>query len=160
MEIRKAVEEHQVDFGFTSSPFGDLDSKVLLMDHMVSVGREAISDKNPISLYENTEGYILCRAGHETVMEKLKGHKINLERSFIVQQAETVINLVKEGNGTGVISELVLNATPNDLYRHPIYPAVEMEVGIVANDLEDLTPVATVLLQMIERECEEYSRRT
>lgn len=156
-EIRKAVEEHQVDFGLTSSPFGDLDKQVVFMDHMVSVSREPFQSKTPVPLNENTEKYILCRAGYETVLEELKDLKIKLEHCFTVQQAETVINLVKEGNGIGILSELVLNATPNSLYRHTIFPEVEMEIGIIANDLSDLTPVASTLAYMAREECEAYA---
>ena len=60
---------------------------------------------------------------------------------------------------TGILSELVLNATVNDLYRHDIVPEVEMNVGIVANDLNDLTPVALALRNMINEACEEYGEK-
>lgn len=156
-EIRKAVEEHQVDFGLTSSPFGDLDKRVVFMDRMVSVSREPFHSVDPVPLNENTGEYILCRAGYETVLEELKGHKIKLEHCFTVQQAETVINLVNQGNGIGILSELVLNATPNSLYRHTIFPEVEMEIGIIANDLSDFTPVASALAYMVREECELYA---
>ena len=87
----------------------------------------------------------------------LKGQKIKLDHCFTVQQAETVINLVKQGNGIGILSELVLNATPNNLYRHTISPEVEMAIGIIANDLSDLTPVASTLAYMVREECESYA---
>ena len=156
-EIRKAVEEHQVDFGLTSSPFGTLDKQVVFLDRMISVSRESFPSDGPVLLNQNTEKYILCRAGYETVLEELKEQKIKLEHCFTVQQAETVINLVKQGNGIGILSELVLNATPNSLYRHTISPKVEMEIGIIANDLNDLTPVASTLAYMVKEECESYA---
>lgn len=156
-EIRKAVEEHQVDFGLTSSPFGALDKQVVFLDRMISVSRESFPSDAPVFLNQNTEKYILCRAGYETVLEELKEQKIKLEHCFTVQQAETVINLVKQGNGIGILSELVLNATPNSLYRHTISPKVEMEIGIIANDLNDLSPVASTLAYMVKEECESYT---
>ena len=67
-----------------------------------------------------------------------------------------MINLVKEGNGIGILSELVLNATPNTLYRYAITPPVQMDIGIIANDLSDLTPVAYTLTQMVRDVCLEY----
>ena len=57
----------------------------------------------------------------------------------------------------GILSELVLNATPNSLYRHTISPEVEMEIGIIANDLSDLTPVASALAHMVREKCESYA---
>lgn len=158
-EIRKAVEEHKVDFGFTSSPFGNLDRRVMFTDRMVAVSREQNDNQKPIDLTVDTEKYILCRAGYETVIEELNAQRVKLEHCFIVQQAETVINLVKEGNGTGILSELVLNATPNELFRQSVTPPVQMDIGIVANDLSDLTPIALTLMQMVEEVCQEYEEK-
>ena len=157
-EIRRAVEEHKVDFGFTSSPFGNLDHCVMFTDHMVAVNKEQNDDHEPIDMTVQTEKYILCRAGYETVIEELSAQKIKLEHCFTVQQAETVINLVKEGNGTGILSELVLNATPNELFRQAVTPPVQMDIGIIANDLSDLTPVAFTLTQMVQEICQEYEK--
>lgn len=158
-EIRKAVEEHKVDFGFTSSPFGNLDRRVMFTDCMVAVSREQNDNQKPIDLTVDTEKYILCRAGYETVIEELNAQRVKLEHCFIVQQAETVINLVKEGNGTGILSELVLNATPNELFRQSVTPPVQMDIGIIANDLSDLTPIALTLMQMVEEVCQEYEEK-
>lgn len=155
-EIRTAVEEHKVDFGFTSSPFGTLDNLVLLNDRMVAINKEDFKTEHAINLYDDSERYIFCHAGHETVLDELKTQRVKLEHSFTVQQAETVINLVKENNGIGILSELVLNATPNSLKRHPVEPSVQMDIGLVANDLSDLTPVATALIRMIQDTCIQY----
>lgn len=149
IEIRHAVEEHQVDFGITASPFGDLEYEVLLKDEMTAISKEIFSENFSINLYENPETYIFCKAGHETAMDKLKSYKINLENSFIVQQAETVISLVEQRNGIGIISKLVLCATPHNLNLYSIEPKIEIDIGLVAVSLNDLTPVAMELKRMI-----------
>ncbi|MBQ9327237.1 MAG: LysR family transcriptional regulator [Solobacterium sp.] len=156
-EIRKAVEDHQVDFGLTCTPFGDLDFISVFNDRILSVEPSSVSTNQSYPLLNTTNRYIMCEAVYETLMEKLKSQKINLENSFVVQQAETVINLVNQGNGVGVISELVLNATPNNLVRHEVIPPVELEIGLVANDLNDLTPVASKLLETTLEVCKEYA---
>ena len=151
-EIRRAVEEHQVDLGFTASPFGDLDAEVVLQDRMVAISKEPLTDI-PIDLRKGAERFILCRAGYETVLEELRPEHIKLHDSFIVQQAETVIHFVQQENGIGVISEFVLEATPNTLKRFQISPEIRMDIGIVANDLKDLPPVAAELVHMIRAQC-------
>ena len=159
-EIRKAVEEHQVDFGLTASPFDELDSHVVLKDRMVAISKDPVSSDVPIDLCNTEHKYILCRAGYETVIEELRGEKIKLPGSFVVSQAETVINFVEQKNGIGIISEFVLNATPNSLMRLPITPSIEMDFGLIANDLDNLTPVATALINMVKDECHNYSSIT
>lgn len=158
-EIRKAVEEHQVDFGICSSPFGNLDSRFLFYDHIVAINNKPVTAEKSFNLRENNMQFIICDAALETMTEKLKGQKINLDNCFSVIQAETVINLVEDGNGVGLISELVLNSTPNRLLRTPIVPAVELEIGLVATDLNDLTPVATAMKNIIEEVSSEYKAK-
>ena len=155
-EIRRAVEEHQVDLGFTASPFGDLDAEVVLQDRMVAIGEEPPTGC-PIDLREGANRFILCRAGYETALEELRAEHIRLPDSFIVQQAETVIHFVRQKNGIGVISELVLEATPNDLCRFPVTPEIKMDIGIVANDLTNLSPVASQLRNRIREQCRIFS---
>lgn len=155
-EIKKAVEEHQVDFGLTASPFDELDSHVVLKDRMVAISKDPVSSNVPIDLRNTENKYIFCRAGYVTVIEELRKDKIKLPGSFVVQQAETVINFVEQKNGIGIISEFVLNATPNSLIRLPITPSIEMDFGLIAHDLNDLTPVATELINMVKEECHNY----
>lgn len=156
MEIRKAVAEHQADFGFTSSPFDDLDSHTVLKDHIIAVANEKRA--KPVNLLDTDENYILCHAAQETILEKLKGQNISLSQCFNVQQAETVIHLVSQKNGIGIISEFTLDATPNSLKKLPLIPQVEIEIGLIATDLNDLTPVASALANMIKEECNDYIR--
>ena len=148
MEIRKAVEEHEADFAVTSAPFGGLDYEILMEDRMIAVSREPLSD-TCVDINENAERLIFCKAGHETVMETLKAYKIDISQSFIVQQAETVLRLANFKNGIGVLSELVTQNTPNNLLRYTVKPEVRIEIGIAANNLNDLTPAAAELKRMI-----------
>ena len=157
-EIRKAVEEHQVDFGFTASPFEELDAEVVLQDKMVAISREQLI-KNPVNLYDAEEKFILCRAGYETVRETLRRENITLSGSFIVQQAETVIHFVQQHNGIGIISEFVLASIPNDLYCFPVTPEVKIDIGLVANNFNDLTPVAIELMNMIREQCRIFNSK-
>lgn len=149
MDIRRSVEEHQVDFALASGPFGGLDFQLLMKDQMVAASKDPLPHENTVNLNIEPERFIFCRAGHETAMEMLKTRKINIASSFIVQQAETVISLAENRNGIGVVSELVLNHTSNELHRYPVNPKIEYDIGLIAYDLSDLTPVAMELKEMI-----------
>ncbi len=157
-EICQAVEEHRADLGFASSPFGHLDSYAVFTDRMVSISRDISPPDTPLDLHSGTAKYIMCRAGYETVSAELKKNAINPDRCLVVQQAESVVSFVKEGSGIGIISELVLSVIPNDLPRRPLNPPIQMEMGIIANDLSDLPPAAAVLLQTLKEVCSEYAQ--
>lgn len=149
MEIRKAIEDHQVDFALLSGPFGSLDYEVLFQDRMIAVSREPLIGEAEIDLNIHPERFIFCKAGQETTMEILRANNVNTTKSFLVEQAETVISLADTKNGIGIISELVVNHTKHHLIRYPIKPDILINVGLAANDLKDLPPAALALKQMI-----------
>lgn len=148
MELRKAVEEHQVELALTASPFGSWDSVVLLQDRMIAVSYQ-ILDEGLITLCQQPEHFIFCKASKETALEMLRAHNINFNKSMIVEQPETVISMVAHQNGIGILSELVANNIPNKLYSYPITPEIKIDIGLIAYDLQDLTPVAMELKRMI-----------
>lgn len=149
MEIRKAVEEHQVDLALLSAPFGNLEHLVLFQDHIVAASKDPLPPGSVIDLTDRPERFLFCKAGQETAMELLRASKINTARSFLVEQAETVIRLAECRNGIGILSELVLDHTPNQLHRYPITPSITIDIGLAANHLDDLPPVTAELKRMI-----------
>ncbi|WP_455543475.1 hypothetical protein [Intestinibacter sp.] len=97
---------------------------------------------------ENPEHFIFCQSGKEITLENLGSNHVNLSKSTIVEQTGTVIALAEE-NGIGIVSSLVADVTPNTLYRYPIVPEISTDVGIIAHNINDLTPVAMELKRMI-----------
>lgn len=149
IDIRNAVEEYQVDFAITASPFGKLDYELLVQDQMIAVSKEALINEKIVDLHVQPERFIFCQAGYETTLEILRTNTIDISKSFIVKQAETVISLANCKNGIGILSKLVVDNTPNQLFHYPITPMINIDIGLVANNLSNLTPVATELKRMI-----------
>ncbi|MDT8716962.1 LysR family transcriptional regulator [Clostridium sp. 19966] len=148
-EVQKMVDEHVVDFGIGISPFNDLDYQVLVEDKMVGIIVEK-KDAVSIDLNEEQNNLIFCKSGQEAAINQLrKDHKISFNESLIVQNGETVVNMVKNGVGKGVISKFVLSSIPHDLAICDIYPPIKMEIGLIAHSFDDLTPVASEFIRII-----------
>jgi len=153
--VRKMVEEHAVDFAVTYAPFGNLDAEILIRDEMVGI-LPPDSDTEIMEIGKETEHMILCRAGIETVMERLPSEqRIDFSRSLLVQNAETVVRMVDEGNGVGLISKFTLSSMSHHLRICQIQPTLDTQIGLLAYDLADLTPVAQEFARMIREICAE-----
>lgn len=151
--VRRMVEEHAVDFAVTYAPFGSLDAEVLIEDEMVGILPPDATEKT-ITFDTGTESLILCRAGLETVMEGLpSNHKFDFSRCLLVQNAETVVRMVEEGNGMGIISRFTLSSVAHNLRICPVVPTVDTQVGLIAPSLQDLTPVAQEFARMMKELC-------
>ena len=141
-EIQKMLENYSADFAITYSPFGEFDSEILFEDEMIAIG----SDKT-VKLCDGIENLIFCRAGFEVVR---KLFKVDANKNLIVQNAETAIRLVEEGNGVGIISKLVLNATGGNVNVCKVLPSIKTQLGLTAYNLNDLTPPAAEFVRIIK----------
>ena len=68
---------------------------------------------------------------------------------MIVDAASTQLNMVAQGNGTGVLSELMLSSIPNSLVIGKIMPNIEVEISLIAQDFNKLSPAAEKMTEMI-----------
>ena len=149
LAVRKMVEEHAVDFAVTYAPFGNLDAEVLIHDEMVGILLPE-EKQQLIDLTKEADRLILCRAGLETAIEQLPNlSKSDFSKILLVQNAETVVRMVEEGNGIGIISRFTLSPIPHHLRICPITPSINTEVGLIAGNLKDLTPVAQEFVRII-----------
>lgn len=149
MEIRRAVEEHRVDLALLSAPFGSLDHEILFQDRMIAVSHDPLAETDAVDLNDRPERFLFCKAGHETMMELLRANHVEPQKSFLVEQAETVLSLADAKNGIGILSELVVDHAGSQLLRYPTRPQIPIDIGMAACDLRDLPPAALVLKQMI-----------
>ncbi|MEX2784281.1 LysR family transcriptional regulator [Streptococcus sp. H49] len=157
-EVREAVLNHHVDFGLSTSPFQDLETKFLLTDKMCAISSQKLS--NEINLYNQAaENLIFCQAGQETAMEILHSYNISFDRSFIVKQPETAVKFVEENYGIGIISEFVLSSiSQKSIHKIDISPKIEIEFGIVATDFSDLSPSASKMVEMIANQFHQQNK--
>ena len=149
-ELQKLVEQHQVDFALTCSPFGKLEHETLLMDKMVGILPDG-DTLDVIDLRENTERLILARAGSETAIEELMGrYHLDFSKNLLTTSGDAVIRLVQAGNARGIISEFTLKNFAPEMEYIPVVPEVEFEIGIQSVDLDDLTPVAQEFVRVLK----------
>lgn len=151
-QVKKWVEDRVVDFGIVISPFKGYDFKLLIRDKMVGIVTEDRKKLKAIDLKTQQNNLIFCKGGYETaISQTLKDYKIDFSESFTVQNAETVISMVQNHIGIGVISEFVLSSLTHNLEICEIDPLIEMQIGLIAHSFDDLSPVATEFVNIITK---------
>lgn len=142
-DLQKLLDNYASDFAITYSPFGNFDSEILLEDEMVAIG----SEKKIVTLCDGVENLIFCRAGFEVVQEIFK---VDADKNLVVQNADSAIRLVTDGNGVGVISKLVLSATGERVKICPVEPSIKMQLGLAAHNLKELPPPAAEFVRILK----------
>ncbi len=98
---------------------------------------------------KDTSDLVLCRVAHDSLTEQLTGQNIDFSHSLVVEAASTQINMIEEGNGRGIISELMLSTIPNELVRGTVSPKMEMEISLITHDFGELSTPAKEMSEMI-----------
>lgn len=147
-EIRAMVESYAVDFALSESPFEPLDSLPLVRDEMCAFVAKGKSDPL-VNLHMANKELVLCDAGMELVVDAVGKDANGIVNSTVVRDSHTAIGLVAHGNGTGVMSRLALSTASYQLETYPLEPPIHIDYGIVATNLDELTPVARELCRVI-----------
>ena len=85
------------------------------------------------------------------MLEELSGkYKISFAKTLMFEDPHTVLQMVQEGNGIGILTKFTLAAIPNQLRTCHILPQFRIDIGVVANSLNDLTPVANEFYKILK----------
>lgn len=146
LEVKRMVQNFQADLGISTSPYLDLEHRLLMKDRMISVSQNEAMN---LDLKKEIPDLILCRVAYESITEQLAGRNIDLSHALVVEAASTQLNMIANGNGNGIVSELMLSTIPNELIRGIVTPTMEMEISLIAHSFEDLSTSAKEIAKMI-----------
>lgn len=148
-DIFAMTEEHAVDFAVSCSPFGRFDAVTLLKDRMMAMFPPN-QKGHRINLKDPGEMLVINRPAYETILDHVtKKDCVNLDKIILVENAESAVSMVKEGIGTGIISKYTLDTLAPGYGKYPVTPAITFDIGVFANNLDDLTPPAGEFVRII-----------
>ena len=147
-DIFRMVEEHDVDFAVSCSPFGKFDSIPLRRDRMAALLPGKSPSVSEIDLNDPPALLIINKPAYETILDHIR-QPLPATRFLQVQTAETAINMVRDGIGIGILSEYTMDTLAAGYQKYPVAPEISFDIGVFANDIHDMTPAAQEFLNRI-----------
>lgn len=147
-DIFRMVEEHDVDFAVSCSPFEKFDSISLIHDRMAAMLPEGYPECTSVDLNDPPGLLILNKPAHETVLDSLR-RPLPAGQLLQVETAETAIRMVLDGLGIGIISEYTMDTLAPGCPKYPVTPEITFDIGIFANNMNDLTPAAREFITLL-----------
>lgn len=150
-DIYQMVENYHVDFAISVSPFSHFDAITLLEDHIIATLPASSNSLSSLDLQTPPDLLVINKPAYETVLDHLSDKNyLDPDHLMIVQTAQSALHMVKDGIGIGIISEYTLDTLANDFQKIPVKPKIKFEIGLFANDLNDLTPIASEFVDMVK----------
>ena len=147
-DIFRMVEEHSVDYAVSYSPFGQFDSIVLRRDRMAAMLPKEYPGVSEVDLTAPPDLLIINKSAYETILDYVR-QPPPAGQFLQVQMAETAINMVLDGIGIGILSEYTMETLASGYQKYPVTPEIAFDIGIFANNLNELTPASQEFVNMI-----------
>ncbi|MDR7246248.1 LysR family transcriptional regulator [Priestia megaterium] len=150
-QIKKWVGDRTVDMGIVASPFEPYEYKILNKDHMVAIIPDnSLSQEKSVNLKKHQDDIIFCKGGHEIAISKaFETNNIKFKESLTVQSAETLISMVKNNLGIGIISNFTLSSVSHNLIIKDISPRIIRHIGIITNSFNEVTPATKEFINIM-----------
>jgi len=151
-QIKEWVEDRTVDMGIVASPFEPYEYKILNKDHMVAIipDNHNLSQEKRVNLKKHQDDIIFCKGGHEIAISKaFETNNIKFKESLTVQNAETLISMVKNDLGIGIISNFTLSSVSHNLIIKDISPSITRDIGIITHSFKEVTPATSEFIKII-----------
>ncbi|MFB5664090.1 LysR family transcriptional regulator [Alteribacillus sp. HJP-4] len=153
-QIKEWVEDRTVDMGIVASPFDPYEFKVLNKDYMVAIIPEdhRLNREQQIDLEKHQNEMIFCKGGHEIAISKIfQEHNIKFKETLTVQNAETLINMVKNNLGIGIVSNFTLSSVSHHLIIKDIQPRITRDIGIITHSFDEVTPATKEFINVMSQ---------
>ncbi|MEK4069866.1 LysR family transcriptional regulator [Peribacillus sp. FSL R5-0717] len=155
-QIKEWVEDRTVDIGIVASPFDPYEFEILNNDYMVAIIPEnhRLNQEKKIHLEKYQNEIIFCKGGHEIAISKIfQKNNIEFQENLTVQNAETLINMVKNNLGIGIISNFTLSSISHNLIIKDINPSITRDIGIITHSFDEVTPATNEFINVIIQFC-------
>ena len=149
-DIFRMTEEHDVDFAISCSPFGKFDSIPLIHDKMAAMLPEEMPGLTAVDLIRPSGLLIINKPAYETISDHIR-QPLPADTFLLVETAETAINMVRDGIGIGILSEYTMDTLVSGSPKYPLTPEIAFDIGIFANNMDDLTPAAHEFVRLIRQ---------
>ncbi|MCY8517189.1 LysR family transcriptional regulator [Bacillus atrophaeus] len=152
-EVREWLQSRIIDAGILLFPARDMEYIPLKKDKMVVVLRDdhPLCSRSAITLNDlDQEPMVVCYGGYESpFIELFKQAGSTLNTAYTVYNVNTSINMIREGLGLAIISELSMSGMPlpEHVVTRDLDPQVFREIQLAVPSLKEASLAAQLFIQ-------------
>ncbi len=153
-EVKEWVHNRRIDAGIVLLPDPLAETIPLHTDQMVLL----LPEQHPLQQQESItirhlhgQDMILCKGGHEVaIMDAFEREQSQLRIRFTTHNVGTLVHMVRQGLGIGIVSDLALSMFPHELTVKSVYPLIYRQIGIAALSLEQASLATRLFIRTAE----------
>lgn len=150
-EVKEWLVSRTIDVGIISSSNEDLEIISLYKDKMVAIMRDdhPLQGKEYIRINDlDNEPIIMCKGGNELpIIDIFNKTATNLQVKFVVHSTSALLNMVKEGLGLAILSELSLTTLPPNIQVRELDPPILRDINLAVHSLKQGSLAVQLFIQ-------------
>jgi DNA-binding transcriptional LysR family regulator len=150
-EVKEWLTSRVIDVGIISSSNDDLEIIPLYKDKMIAIMRNdhPLQEKKYIQISDlNNEPIIICKGGNELpIIDIFNKTSTNLNVKFVAHNTLALLNMVKEGLGFAILSELSLPTLPSNIQVRELDPPILRDINLAVHSLKQSSLTVQLFIQ-------------
>jgi len=153
-EVKEWVHTKKIEAGIILLPDDEVDLIPLYRDHMIVLLPDGhpLGEGASIDIHQlHNQDMVLCKGGHEVaIMDAFERENCQLHIKFTTHNVGTLVSMVREGLGIGIVSSLAMSMYPHHMTVKPITPRITREIGIAVPSLHSASRAVRLFLRTAE----------
>ncbi|USK62009.1 LysR family transcriptional regulator [Peribacillus asahii] len=153
-EVNEWLLSRVIDIGIVILPNEGMDIIPLVKNEMFVALRDdhPLHSRASITVKDlENEPLIIFKGGYESPIIEMFNHaNTELTIEFTVSNVSTSLNMIQEGLGLTILSELSLLSLPPNVQIRNLNPPVWREIGLAVPSLKESSPAVKVFIPMVQ----------
>lgn len=153
-QVKKWLETRIVDVGFVVPPVKNMDSIPLYQSKMSVALRKdhPLANQSVIQIQDlEQEPIIICKSSEFPVLELFEQSQTNLNIKLMVQNANTMLNMVQEGIGLAIMTEISYLSLPTNVVTREFAPPLWKEIYLAVPSLKGVSHAVQLFIDTTEK---------
>lgn len=154
-EIKESLLTRLVDVGIIILPYDEMETIPLMKEEMVVVlpdGHPLLNNES-ISVKDlHNEPLIIFKGGYEKpIVELFDQSKATLRIEYVVHSVQAALNMIREGLGVAILSELSYFSLPSGVNIRKLEPNYWREIGLAVPSIEDSSLAVQLFIKTMQK---------
>jgi DNA-binding transcriptional LysR family regulator len=153
-QIKKWLESRVIDVGFVVPPVKGMDSLPLYQSKMSVALRKdhPLANQSVIQIQDlKHEPIIICKSSEFPVLDLFEQAQTDLNVKLMVQNANTMLNMVQEGIGLAIMTEISYLSLPSQVMTREFAPPLWKEIHLAVPSLKGVSHAVQLFIHTTDK---------
>lgn len=153
-QVKKWLEERIIDVGFVVPPIENMDGYPLYQSKMLVALREdhPLACRSVVQIQDlKNEPIILCKSSEFPIADLFVQEQTKVKAKLTVQNANTMLNMVQQGIGMAIMTEISYLSLPAGVVTRELTPPIWKKIDLAVPSRKGVSHAVQLFIRIAEQ---------